>query len=490
MADVTITDALLLFTKVNEKIVRRLEALEKEAEESNVTSTGIGDNKIPDKLPDKLPVKKVDDIKPNNAILNKILGELKPAADNLPVTKPLTPTLPQISEPVTPANNAGVNENEEEKQTEIVEEVKPVYIEDFSDKAIKQLSKIIGKDVNKKSAEEKKKEGKGSILSSILDTFVSMGKGILSMGKGILSSFTGAIKLLGPLISSIGPLISAIGPAAAIAAAGFVGWEIGTYLDKKFQISDKIARSITSYTAASNTDSGSDTIKMGDNDELFNVEQFMKEKRDLERAAAVKNERTFEFKGNKYYVGDSRTKIPQLPPDTSGETKPPQVPTPNNAAPETDSTESSETGNILFDNILSSLKSTTNNKSQTPQLTNPPVNSIESQEPSLAAPKEVSVVSPQTIIPPPIKSVTDTNKPNEALKVTQESNSNFKTYAKGTHDLLAEQIKISTQTNKILYEVADKLKGDTNIVTTATTIANNYGNTSGIRELQGARSAA
>ena len=29
MADVTITDALLLFTKVNEKIVRRLEALEK-----------------------------------------------------------------------------------------------------------------------------------------------------------------------------------------------------------------------------------------------------------------------------------------------------------------------------------------------------------------------------------------------------------------------------------------------------------------------------
>ena len=490
MADVTITDALLLFTKVNEKIVRRLEALEKESEASNIPSTGIGDNKIPDKLPDKLPVKKVDDIKPNNAILNKILGGLKPAADNLPVTKPLTPTLPQISEPVTPANNAGVNENEEEKQTEIVEEVKPVYIEDFSDKAIKQLSKIIGKDVNKKSAEEKKKEGKGSILSSILDTFVSMGKGILSMGKGILSSFTGAIKLLGPLISSIGPLISAIGPAAAIAAAGFVGWEIGTYLDKKFQISDKIARSITSYTAASNTDSGSDTIKMGDNDELFNVEQFMKEKRDLERAAAVKNERTFEFKGNKYYVGDSRTKIPQLPPDTSGETKPPQVPTPNNAAPETDSTESSETGNILFDNILSSLKSTTNNKSQTPQLTNPPVNSIESQEPSLAAPKEVSVVSPQTIIPPPIKSVTDTNKPNEALKVTQESNSNFKTYAKGTHDLLAEQIKISTQTNKILYEVADKLKGDTNIVTTATTIANNYGNTSGIRELQGARSAA
>ena len=484
MADVTITDALLLFTKVNEKIVRRLEALEKESEASNIPSTGIGDNKIPDKLPDKLPVKKVDDIKPNNAILNKILGGLETTA------KPQAITVPQISEPVAPANNVDVNENEEEKQTEIVEEVKPVYIEDFSDKAIKQLSKIIGKDVNKKSAEEKKKEGKGSILSSILDTFVSMGKGILSMGKGILSSFTGAIKLLGPLISSIGPLISAIGPAAAIAAAGFVGWEIGTYLDKKFQISDKIARSITSYTAASNTDSGSDTIKMGDNDELFNVEQFMKEKRDLERAAAVKNERTFEFKGNKYYVGDSRTKIPQLPPDTSGETKPPQVPTPNNAAPETDSTESSETGNILFDNILSSLKSTTNNKSQTPQLTNPPVNSIESQEPSLAAPKEVSVVSPQTIIPPPIKSVTDTNKPNEALKVTQESNSNFKTYAKGTHDLLAEQIKISTQTNKILYEVADKLKGDTNIVTTATTIANNYGNTSGIRELQGARSAA
>ena len=105
-------------------------------------------------------------------------------------------------------------------------------------------------------------------------------------------------------------------------------------------------------------------------------------------------------------------------------------------------------------------------------------------------PKEVSVVSPQTIIPPIIKPVTDNNKPNEALKVTQESNSNFKTYAKGTHDLLAEQIKISTQTNKILYEVAEKLKGDTNIVTTATTIANNYGNTSGIRELQGARSAA
>ena len=477
MADVTITDALLLFTKVNEKIVRRLEALEKESEASNIPSTGIGDNKIPDKLPDKLPVKKVDDIKPNNAILNKILGGLETTA------KPQAITVPQISEPVAPANNVDVNENEEEKQTEIVEEVKPVYIEDFSDKAIKQLSKIIGKDVNKKSAEEKKKEGKGSILSSILDTFVSM-------GKGILSSFTGAIKLLGPLISSIGPLISAIGPAAAIAAAGFVGWEIGTYLDKKFQISDKIARSITSYTAASNTDSGSDTIKMGDNDELFNVEQFMKEKRDLERAAAVKNERTFEFKGNKYYVGDSRTKIPQLPPDTSGETKPPQVPTPNNAAPETDSTESSETGNILFDNILSSLKSTTNNKSQTPQLTNPPVNSIESQEPSSTVPKEVSVVSPQTIIPPTIKPVTDINKPNEALKVTQESNSNFKTYAKGTHDLLAEQIKISTQTNKILYEVAEKLKGDTNIVTTATTIANNYGNTSGIRELQGARSAA
>ena len=227
-----------------------------------------------------------------------------------------------------------------------------------------------------------------------------------------------------------------------------------------------------------------DTIKMEDN-----VEQLKKEKRDLERAAAVKNERTFEFKGNKYFVGDSRTKIPQLPPDTTGETKPPQLPTTDNP-PKTDSTESSETGNILFDNILSSLKSTTNNKSQTPQLTNPPVNSIESQEPSSTVPKEVSVVSPQTIIPPPIKSVTDTNKPNEALKVTQESNSNFKTYAQGTHDLLAEQIKISTQTNKILYEVADKLKGDTNIVTTATTIANNYGNTSGIRELQGARSAA
>ena len=238
MADVTITDALLLFTKVNEKIVRRLEALEKESEASNIPSTGIGDNKIPDKLPDKLPVKKVDDIKPNNAILNKILGELKPAADNLPVTKPLTPTLPQISEPVTPANNAGVNENEEEKQTEIVEEVKPVYIEDFSDKAIKQLSKIIGKDVEDKPEEIEKKEDKGSVLSSILDTFASM-------GKGILSAFTDATKLLGPIISSIGPLVRALGPAAAIAAAGFVGWEIGSYLEDKFKVSDKIAKGVS-----------------------------------------------------------------------------------------------------------------------------------------------------------------------------------------------------------------------------------------------------
>ena len=119
------------------------------------------------------------------------------------------------------------------------------------------------------------------------------------MGKGILSSFTGAIKLLGPLISSIGPLISAIGPAAAIAAAGFVGWEIGTYLDKKFQISDKIAAGITQsdsgYYMGPNSGSSlaqqtqpNDTIKMEEN-----VEKLKKEKRDLERAAAVKNERTF-----------------------------------------------------------------------------------------------------------------------------------------------------------------------------------------------------
>lgn len=490
MADVTITDALMLFTKVNEKIVRRLEALEKEAEQSNVTSPGIGDNKIPDKLPDKLPVKKVDDIKPNNSILNKILGELKPAADNLPVTKPLTPTLPQISQPVTPAIDTDVKEKE--KQTEIVEEVKPVYIEDFSDKAIKQLSKIIGKDVEDNPEETEKKEGKGSILRSILDTFVSM-------GKGILSAFTQATKLLGPIISSIGPLVRALGPAAAIAAAGFVGWEIGSYLEDKFKVSDKIAKGVSNSPVLSEEGAFLASGKtfheyQAQQEEIakrkVDIEQLKKDKHDLERAAYEKNEKTFEFKGNKYLVGDSRTKIPQLPPSTPGGTKLTQVPTPNNAAPETDSTESSETGNILFDSILSGLESTTDNQSQTPQLTRAAVNTNESQQPSLAAPKEVSVVSPQTIIPPPIKSVTDTNKPNEALKVTQESNSNFKTYAQGTHDLLAEQIKISTQTNKILYEVADKLKGDTNIVTTATTIANNYGNTSGIRELQGARSAA
>jgi len=238
MADVTITDALLLFTKVNEKIVRRLETLEKEAEESNIPSTGIGDNKIPDKLPEKLPVKKVEDIKPNNAILNKILGSLETTAKPQPIT------VPQISEPVNPANNAAANENEEEKQTEIIEEVKPVYIEDFSDKAIKQLSKIIGKDVDDKPKEVEKKEDKGSVLSSILDTFASM-------GKGILSAFTGATKLLGPLISSIGPLAAALGPAAAIALAGFAGWQIGTYLDKEFKISDKIAKKVSESPALS-----------------------------------------------------------------------------------------------------------------------------------------------------------------------------------------------------------------------------------------------
>jgi hypothetical protein len=490
MADVTITDALLLFTKVNEKIVKRIETLEKSSKNSGTTPTNIGDNKTPVSNVDDVNIKNIDKktltdltkpTKAGNTILNKILGELETTADNQSITNPQPVVGPQIIAPIEPVK-ADTDILEKQKQTEIIEEVKPVYIEDFSDKAIKHLSKIIGRDVNKKSIEEKKKEGIGSVFKSILDTFVGM-------GKGILSSFTGAIKLLGPLIKSIGPLISAIGPAAAIAAAGFVGWEIGTYLDKKFQISDKIAAGITQSDSGSymGTDSGSsrspaqqtqfnDTIKMEEN-----VEQLKKEKRDLERAAAVRNERTFEFKGNKYFVGDSRTKIPQLPPDPAGETKPPQLPTTDNP-PETDSTIPTSTTDKPDRPIKTFAEIYKEDNSPNP------VTSIQNQPPSSTVPKEVSVVSPQTIIPPIIKPVTDNNKPNEALKVTQESNSNFKTYAQRTHDLLAEQIKISTQTNKVLYEVADKLKGDTNIVTSATTISNNYGNTSGLRELQGALS--
>ena len=311
------------------------------------------------------------------------------------------------------------------------------------------------------------------------------------MGKGILSAFTDATKLLGPLISSIGPLASALGPAAAIALAGFAGWQIGTYLDKEFKISDKIAKKVSESPALSEL---SDFVFSGktfqerkeQNEDIAkrtaNNKQLKEEKLNLERVASEKGEKTFEFKGNKYTVGDSKIKIPQLPPSTAGETKPPQLPT-----TDIPSTTNPTTPPITSD-ILNELKSTADNQSQTPQLTTTAVNTKESQEPSSVIPKEVSVVSPQTIIPPIIKPVTDNNKPNEALKVTQESNSNFKTYAQRTHDLLAEQIKISTQTNKVLYEVADKLKGDTNIVTSATTISNNYGNTSGLRELQGALS--
>ena len=83
---------------------------------------------------------------------------------------------------------------------------------------------------------------------------------------------------------------------------------------------------------------------------------------------------------------------------------------------------------------------------------------------------------------------TDNNTKNvlKNYNLQQESNNNFKKYAQRSHDLLNEQLTLLSSNNKILNAVADRLKGDTNILSSSSNIVNNFGSTSGLRELQGA----
>ena len=86
-----------------------------------------------------------------------------------------------------------------------------------------------------------KEEKKGGFLSGIMDMFKSLGP-LLS---GLLAPLISMLAPVGTaLIGLLPKLLAAAGPAAAVLAAGAIGYAIGNFLDKKFGLSDKLSRFI------------------------------------------------------------------------------------------------------------------------------------------------------------------------------------------------------------------------------------------------------
>ena len=71
------------------------------------------------------------------------------------------------------------------------------------------------------------------------------------------------------------------------------------------------------------------------------------------------------------------------------------------------------------------------------------------------------------------------------IKTNQEGNTILKNYTEISNDLMTKQLRLLSDNNRLLTMLADKLSTPTNIISKPTVVANNFGNSSSLRALQG-----
>ncbi len=344
----TLNKAMALLAKVEEEKearhakTKKEKVTEKKAEPTKPTPTpkeAEGKAKTAPEKP-KQPVKKdkpsvFEKIKPDVARVEKrkemalpfaiadAFKEAKSKTTSLFQGKPVKKTKKTKTPKVTPEQKKPKAEAPAETATDKIlnkPETISVAIDEISPKALRQLegsksSKKDNKDLEalleklgKAKSPTKKKSGGG--ISDMLGKFLSKkGKGIASTATKALKS--GASRSLGALGRVGAQAARVAGPAAAVAAAGYTGYQVGSYIEKKYDVSGRIAKSSAgeglSDFISSNKKQEAETQKLQERTNKLKLEKIRAEK-----AAKEKGEEIYEFAGKKYKVGDSKVAIPEL----------------------------------------------------------------------------------------------------------------------------------------------------------------------------------
>lgn len=526
MADVSVAESILLLSKVSGKLADRLKALEQDDRFKKTTEPSIGDNKTPEKvikpvIIEKLDKQAVDDLTaPSNKILEQLTKTLGGSVDGYAKLKklPVNSQFEKITQPIgkveelstqTTTSNDKVNNqnkvfsnivkqpdkpigiNEYKKQTQIVEDIQQVEVEKFGKPALRQLKRLLSKvgiiqhvvvDEFGKKALEQLRDLKGSkdegIVKKIVDKLVPIAGGSILLKKvsdylkntptnpdGTLKEATKDISKFGNTLNKLRPLLDKftkiLGPALVL---GSYVYDINkienqpnmTKEEKQKQknvaggavigglIGAEIAGFIALTVATVLTSGLAIPIAAGIAAIAGGIYGYKK-------GGDIVNT-SYKEEENKPYVSDS---------EYPGTPYTPQI----RVNPDL---------NTPFDSDKPLPVDFNTNQIYHPGMQQDKWNNWKVDQPP------TPTISPTT--------QTDNNAKN-ALKnynLQQESNNNFKKYAQRSHDLLNEQLTLLSSNNKILNAVADRLKGDTNILSSSSNIVNNFGSTSGLRELQGA----
>ena len=526
MADVSVAESILLLSKVSGKLADRLKALELDKGLKKTAEPSIGDNKTPEKvikpvIIEKLDKQAVDDLTaPSNKILEQLTKTLGGSVNGYAKLKklPVNSQFEKITQPIgkvekpliqTKTSNDNVNNqnkvfsnivkqpdkpigiDENKKQTQIVEDIQQVEVEKFGKPALRQLKRLLSK--------------VGIIQHVVVDEF---GKKALNQLKRLTGSKDEGIfkKIVDKLV-----------PAGVAAAA-----TKGTALPKKIPTNPEATKEISKFSRALN--------KLGPLLDKFTkflgpalgalvVGGYVYDINSIEKQADITKEEKQKQKnvvGGKVIGGLIGAELAGFiglavaTALTGGLTIP--IAAGIAAIAVAGGIYGSSVGEDIVNSsvnkdtpTLSDVEVPTNNTGTpyTPQNRNPDLNTpfdsnVPLPEDFYTNPKyhpgahldkwnNWKVDQPPT---PTISPTTQTdNNTKNVLKnynLLQESNNNFKKYAQRSHDLLNEQLTLLSTNNKILNAVADRLKGDTNIMSSSSNIVNNFGSTSGLRELQGA----
>lgn len=523
MADVSVAESILLLSKVSGKLADRLKALELDKGLKRTAEPSIGDNKTPEKvikpvIIEKLDKQAVDDLTaPSNKILEQLTKTLGGSVNGYAKLKklPVNSQFEKITQPIgkvdkpsikTKTSNDNVNNqnkvfsnivkqpdkpigiDEYKKQTQIVEDIQQVEVEKFGKPALRQLKRLLSKvgiiqhvvvDEFGKKALNQLKRLTGSkdegIFKKIVDKLVPAGVATVLLKKvsdvfkktptkpGDVAEATKEISKFGKVLNKLRPLLDKftkfLGPALGPLVVGGYVYDINS-IEKQADITEKekqkqknvvggkviggligaeIAGFIGLAVATALTGGLAIPIAAGIAAAIAGGIYGSSVGEDIVNSSYNKEEPVKKLSDTEFPTNDIVT-----PPKSNA--------TPFYTLPDD------------FDT----------NPKYDPGMTRDKSNNLKVDQP------------PLPVSPPNAQIDNNTKNVLKNYNLLQESNNNFKKYAQRSHDLLNEQLTLLSTNNKILNAVADRLKGDTNIMSSSSNIVNNFGSTSGLRELQGA----
>ena len=529
MADVSVAESILLLSKVSGKLADRLKALELDKGLKKTAEPSIGDNKTPEKvikpvIIEKLDKQAVDDLTaPSNKILEQLTKTLGGSVNGYAKLKklPVNSQFEKITQPIgkvdkpsikTKTSNDNVNNqnkvfsnivkqpdkpigiDEYKKQTQIVEDIQQVEVEKFGKPALRQLKRLLSKvgiiqhvvvDEFGKKALKQLKRLTGSkdegIFKKIVDKLVPAGVATVLLKK-VSDVFKKIPTKPGDVAEEFGKVLNKLRPLLD---------KFTKFLAPAFALLDKFTKFLGPALGA---------LVVGGY--VYDINSIEKQA-DITKDEKQKQKNVVGGKVIGGLIGAEIAGFIGLAVATAL--------TGGLAIPIAAGIAAAIAGGIYGSSVgedivnssvnkdtptLSDLEFPTNNTGTPPKSNATPFYTLPDDfdtnpkyDPGMTRDKSnnLKVDQPPLPVSPPNAQI-DNNTKNvlKNYNLLQESNNNFKKYAQRSHDLLNEQLTLLSTNNKILNAVADRLKGDTNIMSSSSNIVNNFGSTSGLRELQGA----